>query len=76
MDVLEVHTGPPRDPLLMHQAGHVGRDHVLGSVAKVIVNLVQPLRADTASSVTEKVPRNRSSRPAGPRGRPPDLLLS
>src|ERR1700679_823446 len=42
MNVFEIELGPPRDTLLMHQTGHVRRNHVFGSVAKMIVGLVHP----------------------------------
>ena len=41
MNVLEIQTGMPRDPLLVHQARHVRRDDIFGPVSKMIVNLVQ-----------------------------------
>ena len=41
MDVFQIESGAPRDPLLVHQARHVGRYDVFGSVAKMIVSLLQ-----------------------------------
>ena len=41
MDVLEICTRTPRDPLLVHKAGHVGRNDVLGAVALMIVYFVE-----------------------------------
>jgi hypothetical protein len=41
VNVLEIQTGMPRDPLLVHQARHVRRDDVFGPVSQMIVNLVQ-----------------------------------
>src|SRR5215469_12148543 len=37
MDVFQVQAGALRDALLVHQAGHIGRDYVFGAVANVIM---------------------------------------
>src|ERR1700739_2447601 len=42
VNVLEVSSCPPRDALLVHEAGHIGRDNVLSAMAQMIVYLVQP----------------------------------
>src|SRR5713226_7920139 len=41
VNVFEIQTRTTCDPLLMHQAGHVWRHHVFGSMAKMVVSLVQ-----------------------------------
>src|ERR1700747_2001135 len=41
VDVLEICACSLRDPLLVHEAGHVRRDNVLGAMPKVIVHLVE-----------------------------------
>jgi hypothetical protein len=39
--VFQIQAGAPRDTLLVHQAGHVGRDHLFSAVTNLIVSLVQ-----------------------------------
>src|ERR1700722_5540575 len=41
VEVLEIDFGPARDALLMHQTGHVRRNHVFGSMAELVLNLVE-----------------------------------
>ena len=42
VNVFEIEPCPPGDTLLVHQAGHIGRYHVLGPVAEMIVDLLEP----------------------------------
>jgi hypothetical protein len=41
VDVFQIESGVPRDPLLVHQARHVRRYDVFGTVAKMVVSLLQ-----------------------------------
>src|SRR5579862_9385650 len=41
MNVFEIQPHPPCDPLLMHQARHVWRHDVFGSMPKMIVSFIQ-----------------------------------
>src|SRR5579863_5110444 len=41
VNVFEIQAGTACDPLLMHQARHVWRHHVFGSMPKMVVSFVQ-----------------------------------